>query len=123
MKSTLVRDAEMIGLYLSGATMADLATDFGLTAARIWQILHRELTPAELAECTFRNRSRAASRARPGLSAILRKRWAERTFWTAERLRELAQYRRDGLSFGQIAERMGVSRNAIAGRLFRNAHA
>ena len=44
---------------------------------------------------------------------------AEETSWTEERLEMLRGYWDEGLSISQIGERLGVTRNAVAGKAHR----
>ncbi len=44
---------------------------------------------------------------------------AEETSWTEDRLELLRAYWDEGLSISQIGERLGVTRNAVAGKAHR----
>ena len=45
---------------------------------------------------------------------------AEETSWTEERLEKLRALWEEGLSISQIGERLGVTRNAVAGKAHRS---
>lgn len=45
-----------------------------------------------------------------------------RLWWTPARVAELQRLRGDGLSGSEIAQRMGVTRNAVLGQMYRIAH-
>jgi DNA-binding CsgD family transcriptional regulator len=86
------RNREIVARLAAGATLRQVASEFGITWQRVSQI-HRAMTGRPLA--------------------------AYRPLWPRDRLRALVALQERGLSVPAIGERLGVSTNAVRGQLHR----
>jgi DNA-binding CsgD family transcriptional regulator len=109
----MTREQQAAEMKRLGYTPAQIAKDLGLKIKSVHEMASRARTPEDY------QRYRSAQRA-----SDLRRRRAKgmqpkSQFWTFDRQLELALLWKEGLTFAEIGERLGVSRNAIAGKVGR----
>ncbi len=97
-----------------GYTTAQIARDLGIKRTQsVYEYISRGRTPETMEHHRAVQRAGAIRRARSkGVSP-------RSSFWTLEREIEVALLWQQGLTFSEIGERLGVTRNAIAGKVGR----
>lgn len=112
-----VRNAMIIGQYTAGErTMEQIGQSFGLTRARVAQIVARDLEADDRAACAHRNRSAASVRVMADPER--RRRLKFDKFET--RNAEIMALRSLGIGPREIARRLKLTPNIVAGVLHRH---
>ena len=116
------RDARIAERYRAGETMEAIARSLGITRERVRVIVWARVLPHERAVLVGRNRLAAAKwrwAGPEGRAQMLAARLKVPDVWPKRRTERMVSLWMEGLSFAQIADRLGVTRSAVAGKLFR----
>lgn len=119
------RNKEIVRRYRAGENVTVLAAAYGVTRQRVFQILQTLIEPAEL-QC-LSQANKAVGRpwddhplGRDYMAMLHQRGQANRKdLWPKERIESLLSLRARGRTFAEISQELGLSRNAIAGQLFR----
>ena len=106
------RNRQIVRDYKSGLTLRQVGEKWSLSYERVRQILHlrgvRPRTVSEASNLSWALGRRNTAKGRVNEAARARQ-------------REAAALRESGLSYSQVAEKLGVTRNTVAGLLFRHS--
>ena len=102
-------------LHDTGMSVREVAEACGATYNAVYNLLWRQATPDRAARHRERQRLYNERRRR----AMGRRTLAERRAETDVMARQAADLRRSGLSSAEIGRRLGVTKNAVVGALWR----